>query len=651
MRIRRLVAVALGLALALGAVPGVQPPAVQAYPSDTVKLEGHGWGHGRGMGQYGSLGYALAGWSWQQILQHYYSNTTVGNLSDGSGLYVHLTRFDNRDTIVFDPSGTARFNATGAARAYLVRRTGANVFEVWKSNGCAGEGGWQLVGSNVGPRVTISSLSNDGVSSTLQMCEGGGNRTYRNDIVVYDGGGQRVANGTFLRHYLRGVVPSESPSSWGALGGGAGMNALRAQSVAARSYVGARMFKGFPDICDTESCQVYRGVIAEQATTNQAIDETAGHVRMLGGNIASTEFSSSTGGRTAGGTFPSVVDDGDATPQNPNHNWETSIPVTTIQAKYPQLGTLLSISVTERTPADGGLRAKTVLLRGSNNNVTVTGDQFRIAFGLKSTWFNIVGSPSGGVNGYWMLASDAGVFAFGKAGFHGSMGGKPLNQPVVGMAARPQNDGYWLVARDGGIFAFNAPFKESMGGKRLNKPVVGMASTKSGNGYWLVASDGGIFAFGDAGFHGSTGSMRLNQPIVGMAVTSTGNGYWLVASDGGIFAFGDAVDNFYGSTGSMRLARPVIGMAPRPDDGGYWLVAADGGIFAFNAPFFGSLPGRGVIATASGMQPTATGAGYVISTANGDVHNFGDGPFFGTVSDAVPGYRGTIIGIDVSHGS
>jgi beta-lactamase class A len=88
-------------------------------------------------------------------------------------------------------------------------------------------------------------------------------------------------------------------------------------------------------------------------------------------------------------------------------------------------------------------------------------------------------------------------------------------------------DGYWLVAADGGIFSFgHAHFHGSMGGTRLAAPIVGMAAT--GDGYWLVAADGGIFSFGDAHFHGSAGNLRLNQPIVGMAATPTVNGYWLV---------------------------------------------------------------------------------------------------------------------------
>ncbi|HVX22089.1 MAG TPA: HtaA domain-containing protein [Acidimicrobiales bacterium] len=77
--------------------------------------------------------------------------------------------------------------------------------------------------------------------------------------------------------------------------------------------------------------------------------------------------------------------------------------------------------------------------------------------------------------------------------------------------------GYYEVASDGGIFAYgDAAFYGSTGAMTLNKPIVGMAATPDGKGYWLVASDGGIFAYGDAAFYGSTGSMTLNKPIVGM---------------------------------------------------------------------------------------------------------------------------------------
>ena len=68
------------------------------------------------------------------------------------------------------------------------------------------------------------------------------------------------------------------------------------------------------------------------------------------------------------------------------------------------------------------------------------------------------------------------------------------------MAATPDGKGYWLVASDGGIFNYgDAGFYGSAGSLPLNKPVVGMAATPDGKGYWLVASDGGVFNYGDAG--------------------------------------------------------------------------------------------------------------------------------------------------------
>ena len=143
--------------------------------------------------------------------------------------------------------------------------------------------------------------------------------------------------------------------------------------------------------------------------------------------------------------------------------------------------------------------------------------------------------------GRWIVSADGNVFAVGQAAFLGSMGGKPLHRPIVGMAASPVKAG----------IRYRGPLPD--GGPRA----------RTGGGYWLVASDGGIFSFGDAKFYGSTGAMTLNRPIVGMAATATGRGYWLVASDGGIFSFGDA--KFYGSTGAMSLNRPIVGMAANRD--------------------------------------------------------------------------------------
>ncbi|MGP8008331.1 MAG: hypothetical protein ACLP2J_15040 [Acidimicrobiales bacterium] len=202
--------------------------------------------------------------------------------------------------------------------------------------------------------------------------------------------------------------------------------------------------------------------------------------------------------------------------------------------------------------------------------------------------------PLGMSNGsYWLVGSDGGVFAFGVAGFDGSMGGKPLVKPIVGIAATPDGGGYWEVASDGGVFAFgDAGFDGSMGGKPLNSPIVGIAATPDGGGYWEVASDGGVFAFGDAAYQGSLPGLGVAVgTIVGVTPAPAGGGYWEVASDGGVFAFGTA--SFNGSMGGQPLNQPVVGLAATPDGGGYWELASDGGVFAFgDAVYNGSMGGK-----------------------------------------------------------
>jgi hypothetical protein len=235
--------------------------------------------------------------------------------------------------------------------------------------------------------------------------------------------------------------------------------------------------------------------------------------------------------------------------------------------------------------------------------------------------------------GYWEVASDGGIFSFGTAHFYGSMGGTPLNAPIVGIASTADGGGYWLVARDGGVFAFgDAHFYGSMGGRPLNQPIVGIASTPDGGGYWLVARDGGVFAFGDAHFYGSMGGSPLNKPIVGVAADAATGGYWEVASDGGTFAFNAP---FLGSTGNRAMAAPIVGMASVDGGGGYWQVASDGDVaFQGDAPFLGSMGTLALNDPIVGMAGTPDGAGYRIVASDGGIFAFGDAQFDGSMGGA-----------------
>ena len=88
----------------------VTPVAAQevAEPEEelVLSLDGHGWGHGRGMGQFGALGYAIDfGWSSEQILDHFYGDTTAG-VQPNSLLTVRIDAANDDPTVVQVDSGS-----------------------------------------------------------------------------------------------------------------------------------------------------------------------------------------------------------------------------------------------------------------------------------------------------------------------------------------------------------------------------------------------------------------------------------------------------------------------------------------------------------------------------------------------------------------
>ena len=429
---------------------------------------------------------------------------------------MHLTKFDGLDVIVSQEKGHLRTSARAGQEfsALRARKVGTNLYKVDAGTDCSGgPGGWQELTPSpvIGPVVfSPADPRTEDRSEMLQVCELGGTRRWlRGEVLALEGRDaantitSRAVNRVSLEGYLKGVVPRESPSSWGTSGAGAGMHALRAQAVAARSYAWAERRSDWAKTCDTTSCQVYGGQATqdgatfnelEAATTNQAVDDTRGQIRVFSdGSVARTEFSSSTGGYTAGGVFPAVPDEGDAVESNPSANWTARIPVSVLETAYPQIGTLLSVDVTKRNGLGSmGGRVLEVVLRGSKGKATLSGADLRGLWsyssgsrpdGLRSDWFRVVNNPSGGLSGYWVVGADGGIFSFGEAKFYGSTGGLRLNSPILGLAATPDGAGYWLVAADGGIFSFgDARFYGSTGALKLNKPVVGMAATTLGPG-------------------------------------------------------------------------------------------------------------------------------------------------------------------------
>ncbi|MGH9056414.1 MAG: SpoIID/LytB domain-containing protein, partial [Acidimicrobiales bacterium] len=387
---RRLLIAICTLATAAGSLLAVSPaPAGAAVPS-TLDVVGHGYGHGRGMGQWGAYGYALQGWSYQQILGHYYGGTTPAGVSQSTVIPVHLVELDGYSAVtVVDAAG--RHSVTAGSPAFTPAGGVA-----WVEGSWSGGSLWRpFLGQ-------IQVLSND---TTINLVP--------------------------IEDYVQGVVPAESPASWGVNGEAS----LEAQAVAARSYALAYL-GGSSSICDNTWCQMYvgdpnplqgpDGLHAAYGSyvsySNEAEIYTAGQILECGSDtacgaptqVARTEFSSSTGGYTAGGAFPAVVDAGDSV--SPYHTWTATIPTSRIQALFPSVGTLQSVTVTQRNGlGDLGGRVLQVVLQGGAGRITLTGSEFAADLGLRSDWFAFTNAATsgGGTDGYWVVASTGAVYPFG----------------------------------------------------------------------------------------------------------------------------------------------------------------------------------------------------------------------------------------------
>lgn len=411
-----------------GAFSGLTPARLMdtrvPVPPGSLVLSGRGSGHGYGLSQWGAYGYAVDfGWSASQILDHYYGGTVSGTVPLDTTIAVRLQNLDNLQTAVVNANGRLVVDgvAGGPWKSVLAREVGPSVYSVWArsdaqvcpaATGDPVASGWTLVAASVSPVVNIRStadVATTAFSDLPALCEPSGQvRSYRGVIRAVNGtdGENRTVNELPIEHYLRAVIAKEMSPSWANAGGGRGAQALQAQAVAARSYGLAEKRYSYAKTCDLV-CQYYRGaayrnsiggsyIQVEYPSTDAAVLATAGVVRRVGntsGPIAYTMFAASTGGWTTNGIgslmpFPAVRDEGDATPLNPRHTWTATITGAAISAKYPSIGTFMSITILARNGiGEWGGRVTSLRVNGTAGSVTVSGESFRSAFGLTSTWF------------------------------------------------------------------------------------------------------------------------------------------------------------------------------------------------------------------------------------------------------------------------
>jgi SpoIID/LytB domain protein len=311
-------------------------------------------------------------------VQFYYPGTTWG--SAGGRIKVRLTADTTSDVVVVKEDGLRVRPLRGGDVLSLPDRA-TRRWRLWPADGRTrvqfqrSGGAWRTWRAFDGPGEIWS-------PGTTTLVTPSGTTSYRGRLRAVDG---LTVNVLRLEGYLRGVVPQEMPASWEA-------HAVRAQSVAARTYAAfeRRSRPGSWNVYDTTASQVYGGADAEHDASDAAIAATRREVLLHDGLPAFTQFSSSSGGWTAGSNHPYLVtqrDDWDGTDGNPHHDWRVSTRDGVIENTFPAVGELRSIAVDRggRAFRDGG-RALTVTLRGTRGTVAVSGDEVRSRLGLKSTW-------------------------------------------------------------------------------------------------------------------------------------------------------------------------------------------------------------------------------------------------------------------------
>ena len=377
--------VALGGALEPAAAAGLTVPR-----HATIVIRGHGWGHGHGMSQYGAEGAARQGLSAQRIVRFYYPHTQAGTV--GGNIRVWISADSDHNTTVLARHGLLVRDLAGGAARHVPTTGAPGKATRWRLS--SGSAGGTKVSYLTDAWHTWRTLDGDGefrsTGKLLRLVVAGGRVSYRGTLQskapIKGHPGRITVNKVSLENYVRGVVALEMPASWH-------QAALRAQAIAARTYAAykiAHPLSSRAAICDTTSCQVYGGATAETSSTDRAVAKTAHQVRLYDQKPAFTEFGSSNGGWLAKGSQPYLVakqDPYDGWSGNPNHTWRTTISDAAIERHWPGIGNLRRIAVTQRHGnGQWNGRIESMRLVGSTGTKALTGDGFRGALGLRSTW-------------------------------------------------------------------------------------------------------------------------------------------------------------------------------------------------------------------------------------------------------------------------
>lgn len=204
----------------------------------------------------------------------------IGTINFGTYQYNNITIFGTGDTQIYD-------------NKMLIANVGANQpVKITYKDGKFTISAGQYCETVTGP---VQITSNYGLLGVTGLKRAGKQALYHGafELVKNNNNTFNLVNMIEVEEYLKGVVPNEMPVSFG-------LEALKAQSVAARNYVLSPRTKASPnyDVVDSVASQVYFGANTEKPLSNQAVKETEGVVALYDWNLILAQYSSTAGGYT-----------------------------------------------------------------------------------------------------------------------------------------------------------------------------------------------------------------------------------------------------------------------------------------------------------------------------------------------------------------
>jgi SpoIID/LytB domain protein len=380
-------------------------------------FKGKGNGHGLGMSQWGARGRAAGGQDYRKILSTYYQGTRLETRNTAGSVRIALSdspidlarpwprlfgplafvagpvSVDGAPQLQASPGMSVGFDAdgTGQAIAFTVQADGTRGSAV-----------------PIKQPMTLRTTSPAGIRTNIMQVMGGDfrpgaeQRRYAGVLQIIPKGAGKVlpVNVLPMEDYLKGVVPAEMPTYWG-------VEALKAQAIAARTYAVGHLGGADFDLRASESDQAYSGLTDQRSESITAVDATRGQVLTYQGSLITAFYMASDGGHTESseyrfvtwdhgaqlrshlGYLAGISDSFDRAPSWQVGPFSAAGAATILRDAGQDVGDrLLGIDLLQK---DASGRLVGVRLRGSSHTVEISGPRLRAWFGLPDTLVEIVG--------------------------------------------------------------------------------------------------------------------------------------------------------------------------------------------------------------------------------------------------------------------